>query len=254
MKCASEKSPWLSCYSPKADADFRLLCFPYAGAGASVFRPWSEAAGPALEVQGIQLPGREYRLREPLLTDVSSVVDALIPDIVNLLDKPFSIFGHSLGALIAFEFTRKLQRLSLPLPQRLFVSARQAPQIPLRGQKTHLLPESHLMEELRHYAGTPEVVLQDNGLMSILLPIIRADLAMNETYDYTPASQLPCPISAFAGLKDTKVSVSSVEAWADQTSQDFEVYYFSGNHFFIKQDYPSILNFIRQGFAQADPG
>ncbi len=250
MRCILKRSPWFSCYSPRVNADFRLLCFPYAGAGASVFRQWAAAADPSIEVQGVQLPGRESRLREPLLTDINLVVDALIHDAVDFLDKPFSIFGHSLGALIGFEFTRRLQSLSLPLPQRLFVSARQAPQVLLHGEKTHLLPESHLKEELRHYAGTPEVVLQDNDLMRILLPIIRADLAMNETYNYTPGSPIPCPISAFVGLKDSKISISSIEAWTAQTSQDFEAYYFDGNHFFIKQDYPSILNFIKQDFAQ----
>lgn len=252
MRCTLKQSPWFSCYSPRVNADFRLFCFPYAGAGASVFRQWAAAADPSIEVQGVQLPGRESRLREPLLTDINLVVDALIHDAIDFLDKPFSIFGHSFGALIGFEFTRRLQRLSLPLPQRLFVSARQAPQVLLHGAKTHLLPESQLKEELRHYAGTPEVVLQDNDLMRVLLPVIRADLTINETYDYIPAIPISCPISAFAGLKDRKISISSIEAWAAQTTQDFKVHYFDGDHFFIKQKYPSILNFIREDFAHGN--
>jgi surfactin synthase thioesterase subunit len=248
MKVILENSPWFKCFKPKPDADFRLFCFPYAGSGASVFRKWAQESTPEIEVQGIQLPGRESRLREPLLTSVDSVVDALVHDMANLIDRPFSIFGHSLGALIGFELTRRLQKLSLPLPQRLFVSARQAPHVPLEGQKIHLLPEAHLKAELRHYAGTPEVVLQDNDLMRVLLPIVRADLAMNETYDYVPGQPIPCPISAFLGSQDQKVSPSSVEAWATQTSKDFKVHRFYGNHFFIQQDYPAILNFIKQDF------
>jgi medium-chain acyl-[acyl-carrier-protein] hydrolase len=244
MKLSLEERLWFKCFNPRPDAALRLFCFPYAGAGASAFRIWAQNAPTGLEVQGVQLPGRESRLREPLFTSVDTLVDALVPAMVDLLDKPFSIFGHSLGALIGFELTRRLQELSLPLPQRLFVSARQAPQIPLDGEKLHLLPEAHLKEELRHYAGTPEIVLQDTNMMSLLLPTIRADMAMNETYSYVPGSPVSCPISAFAGLRDAKVSVASVEAWAVQTSLDFEISCFDGNHFFVKQEYPFILNAV----------
>lgn len=246
MKSTLEKSPWFRCLNPKPDASFRLFCLPYAGAGASVFRQWDQVVCPEIELQAIQLPGREARLREPLLTSVGSVVDALVPDMADLLDKPFSIFGHSLGALIGFELVRRLQKLSLPIPDRLFVSARQAPQVALDGPGMHLLPEADFREELRCYAGTPEVVLQDNDMMRLLSPILRTDIAMNETYDYVPGFPIPCPISAFAGLKDSKVSVSSVKAWADQTSQEFKIYCFDGNHFFLKQHYVSMLGYIEK--------
>lgn len=251
MKTASQNSAWFRCFHPRPDSAFRLFCFPYAGAGASVFRSWAQEAPTGIEVYGIQLPGREFRLREPLLTDVNAVVDAIAPEMADLLDKPFAIFGHSLGALIGFELTRRLQALSLPTPQRLFVSARQAPQVPLEGKQIHLLPEAELKAELRDYAGTPEVVLQDDSLMSLLLPVVRADIGMNETYQYVSELPISCPISAFAGLRDSKVRVASVEAWAEQTTEDFKLHCFDGNHFFLKEHYLAMLEHIRQGLEVA---
>jgi medium-chain acyl-[acyl-carrier-protein] hydrolase len=213
-----------------------LFCFPYAGSGASVFRPWSLQVASPIEIYGIQLPGREYRLKEQPITDIKVLVEALMSALLPFLDRPFAIFGHSVGALIGFEVTRQLQRQSWPMPQRLFVSARQAPHWALSGKILHQLSDSALKEELRTYGGTPELVLQNHELMSLFLPVLRADLTINETYHYEVGKLLNCPISAFAGLQDTKVSIASVEAWAEHTTQAFHLRLFPGNHFFIKEE------------------
>jgi medium-chain acyl-[acyl-carrier-protein] hydrolase len=241
-----DSTPWLLCPNPRPKAQLRLFCFPYAGAGASVFRPWAMAAPPEIEVYGVQLPGRESRFKEPLFTQIAPLIDPIITNLRARLDQPFAFFGHSVGALIGFEVTRRLQQRSLPMPQRLFVSARQAPQLLLPDQPLHCLSTANLKEKLLHYGGTPPAILQNDEWMELFLPILRADLALNETYRYTAAAPLNCPISAFGGLQDRQVSVDSVEAWAEQTTQSFNLRLLSGGHFFLKAETPAILQAIQE--------
>ncbi len=147
----------------------------------------------------MQLPGRESRLRDPCFTGLEPLVQALPP----YLDMPYAFFGHSLGALIGFELARALVRESRPGPVHLFVSDHSAPQIQNPDPPIHQLPEPDFIKKLRHLNGTPGEVLQHAELMALLLPVLRADFAINETYVYIPGSLLDCPISAFGGLQDS---------------------------------------------------
>lgn len=242
----SDKDRWLKCFNPKPESAFRLFCCPPAGSGTLFFRNW--ALGdlfPEAEMHAICFPGRESRFREPLFTDINQLIDALLPNMLSYLDKPFLIFGHSLGAIIGFEIAHRLQSQDLPLPIKLFVSARQAPGVDLQNKGLHLLPDSELKEELRLYAGTPEAVLHDDGFMKLLLPIVRADLQMNETYNFVHRVQLDCPISAFAGLNDPVTSVSDVNCWAEHTKQEFKLHTYAGGHFPTRQEIISIMSIIK---------
>jgi medium-chain acyl-[acyl-carrier-protein] hydrolase len=178
---------------------------------------------------------------EAPFTRLAPLVQALAQALAPLLDKPFAFFGHSLGALIAFELARHLRRQSGVWPIRLFVSADRAPQIPARDRPMHALPEDEFLGELRRLNGIPEKVLEHADVMKIMLPILRADLAVYETYVYSTELALPCFISGFGGLHDQRVSRGDLEAWRDQTSATFSLKMFPGDHFFLNTAQPFLV-------------
>jgi medium-chain acyl-[acyl-carrier-protein] hydrolase len=212
---------------------FRLFCFPYAGGGASFFRTWPERLPPDIEVCAVQLPGREDRFKETPFTELSALIDALAEVLYPYLDFPFAFFGHSLGALISFELTRRLRRQKAPCPGHLFVSGSRAPQLPDPDPPIHHLPDAEFIEELGRFNGTPKAVLDNPELMEVFLPLLRSDIRLCETYVYDHEAPLDCPISAFGGLKDEEVSREELAAWCDQTRVRFNIQMFPGDHFFL---------------------
>jgi len=231
---------WIAFRKPNPQARLRLFCFPYAGTGALIFRTWPDGLPAEVEVCPVEFPGRGTRLMETPFTQLSPLVEALAQALVPVLDKPFAFFGHSLGALVGFELARQLRRQSGVQPVRLFVSADRAPQIPHRDRPIHALPEGEFLVELRRLNGSPGKVLEDMELMQIMLPILRADFAVYETYVYATEPPLDCPISVFGGLQDHRVSRGDLEAWCDQTSASFSLQMFPGDHFFLNTT-PSLL-------------
>ena len=224
----------------------RLFCFPYAGTGASIFRTWPDGLPTDVEVCPVQFPGRGTRLKEAPFTRLSSLVEALAEALVPLLDKPFAIFGHSLGALAGFELARQLRRQFGIQPVRLFVSADRAPQIPPRDRPIHALSEGDFLTELRRLNGIPEMILEDAELMQLVIPIVRADVAAYETYVYATEPPLDCPISGFGGLEDRRVSRADLEAWREQTSASFSLRMFPGDHFFLNTAQSPLLQVLSQ--------
>ena len=241
---AAAFDPWISFRKPDPETRLRLFCFPYAGAGALIFRTWSDRLPADVEVCPVQLPGRGTRLMERPFTHLPPLIQALAQALLPLLDKPFAFFGHSLGALVAFELARQFRRQYGVQPVRLFVSADRAPQIPRRDRPIHALPEREFLAELRRLDGTPELVLEEAELMQIMLPVVRADFAVYETYAYSSEPPLDCLISGFGGLQDHRVSRSDLEAWRDQSSISFSLRMFPGDHFFLNQ--PLLLQVLSQ--------
>src|ERR1700674_5350722 len=188
---------WFPFRKPDPDARLRLFCFPYAGAGALIFRSWSDALPSDVEVCPIQLPGRGTRLMERPFTQLTPLVEVLARALAPLLDMPFAFFGHSLGALVSFELALRIRREYGRHPVRLLVSAARAPQFPHRRSPIHALPEKEFLAELRRLNGTPGELLDHQELMEIMLPLLRADFAVYETYSYSNETPLNCPISAF---------------------------------------------------------
>lgn len=247
-------TPWIIYSRPNPKARLRLFCFSYAGAGASIFRTWPAQLPLDIEVCSIQLPGRENRLKEALFTELTPLIRALMPSFLPHLDLPFVFFGHSVGALISFEVARQLRRLQHSNPLHLFSSGRGAPQLPALDPPIHQLPDAEFINELRHYNGTPTNVLQNVELMNLFLPILRADLAINETYVYRPEASLRSSISVFGGLQDEKVDRTSLAAWQDQTDSTFTLDMFPGDHFFLKSQQGALLRtisneLVRLGFC-----
>ena len=246
MITAPALEPWITCRKPSPKARLRVFCFPYAGGGVSIFRAWSDGLPADVEVCPVQLPGRGTRLMEPPFTRLSPLIQALAQALFPLLDKPFVFFGHSLGALVSFELARQLRREYAIKPVRLFISADRAPQIANRDPAIHTLPEEEFLVELCHLNGTPGEVLEDDELRAIMLPLLRADFAVYETYEYSTEPPLDCPISAFGGLQDRRVSRGDLEAWRDQTSVAFSLRMFPGDHFFLNTTRPSLLEALSQ--------
>jgi len=249
MTTATAFDSWIAFRKPNPQARLRLFCFPYAGPGASIFRTWSDGLPADVEVCPVQFPGRETRLMEAPFTQLSPLVQALAQALVPLLDKPFAFFGHSLGALVGFELARQLRKQPgqpAVQPVRLFVSGDRAPQIPQRNRPIHALPEREFLVELRRLNGIPGKVLENAELMQIMLPALRADFAVYETYVYSTEPPLNCPISIFGGLQDRRVSRGDLEAWRDQTSVSFSLRMFPGDHFFLNTTQPLLLHELSQ--------
>jgi medium-chain acyl-[acyl-carrier-protein] hydrolase len=246
MTAATAFNSWIAFRKPNPQARLRLFCFPYAGAGAAIFRTWPDGLPAYVEVCPVQFPGRGTRLMEAPFTRLSPLVQALAQTLGPLLNKPFAFFGHSLGALVGFELARQLRRQFGVQPVRLFVSAAHAPQIPSRHRPIHALPEGEFLDELRHLNGTPGEVLKHAELLQIMLPVLRADFAVYETYVYSPEPPLTCCISSFGGLQDHRVSRDDLDGWRDQTRASFSLRMLPGDHFFMNATQPLLLQVLSQ--------
>lgn len=248
----TKANSWLQYWQRKPQARVRLFCFPYAGGGASLFRTWSERLSQNIEVCPVQLPGREERLLERPFSNLPVLLDALVPALLPYLDMPYAFFGHSMGSLISFELARYLRQMEYShMPVYLFVSGHSAPQIPDPNSPTYHLPELEFIKELRHLNGMSEELLQNAEFLQVLMPLLRADFVLCDTYKYIHKKPLPLPISAFAGLQDPKVTHDSMSAWHMQTSgpnasANFRLRFFEGDHFFIHKEGVALLQAISQ--------
>lgn len=238
-------SPWIVIHRPKPQARLRLFCFPFAGGAASIFRTWGDELPADIEVCAVQLPGRESRRQEPLLRSVQQIVDALAKTIGPQLDRPFAFFGHSMGASVAFELARRLERQGDSGPVHVFVSAREAPHFPAKKGR-HTMSDELLTRELRQMGGTPEVVLRDAELMEMFLPIVRADLEVTDTYRYEPGPPLRCPLTALRGTADREIYEAEVEGWREYTSGAFTLHSIAAGHFFVGTHRAQVLGWVSE--------
>ena len=226
------------------NTSIRLICLPYAGGNSALFRSWQEALPPHVQVTPVELPGHGYRYREPLLYSMPDVVETLAANVVPLLDRSFAIFGYSLGALIGFELSRHLRRYHDRIPERLFVAACRPPFLPDSRPPLHNLPEHQFRQELRRLGGTPKEVLERDELMRLMLPMLRADFAVLETYEYQPDGPLSCPIIALAGTEDAEAPPETIAAWSRETAARSALHLLPGGHFFIQSARVALLRIV----------
>lgn len=239
--------PWIACPKPNPQARLRLFCLPCAGGTTSAYSTWSNNLPADVEVCLVQLPGRGSRLMEQPFTRFSSLIQTLMPILRPYLNIPFAFFGHSMGAVLGFEIARQLRSWDNPSPIHLFACSCAAPQALNFNPPIHILPEAAFVAELRRrYNAIPQPILENNELMQLFLPCLRADFAMLETYVYTTESPLDCPISVFGGLQDGAVSANGLEAWRNQTSSPFTLQMFSGDHFFLHNPKSRFLQSLSQ--------
>lgn len=239
-----QKTKWIVRPRPNAQARLRLITFPYAGGGASLFRQWQQELPSSIEVCAVQLPGRENRFNEPALSDLPTMIEALVPEILPLLNLPFAFFGHSMGALISYELSCALRREYRRNPAWFFASGRRAPHAPGSSFPMHQLPDD-LFLRLVLTADTPAQMAQaDPTLSRLMLPVLRADLTLCETYVCGSAPPLDCPITAFGGVSDPRVGYDELMAWSQYTRGKFATRLFPGDHFFLQRAQSALLQVI----------
>ena len=224
---------WVIFPKPNPAAALRLFCFHHAGGNAHAFHGWLGHLPPVVELAAVQLPGSGYRLNAPYIRRMASLSRIVAQELLPYLDKPFVFFGHSLGALLCFETARSLRRENRRQPEHLFVSASEAPHRRSLGEMFSSLPTNALVNKLREFNGTPVEALQSDELLDLMLPTIRADFELWDTYEYYPESSLECPMTIYGGLEDQEIEAERLAAWSEMTVGACEIRMFPGGHFYL---------------------
>jgi len=243
-------SAWMPYGQDHPDARLRLFCFPCAGSGASMFRTWTRYLPAGVDLRAVQLPGRENRRQEAPYTDLKPLVSDAAVALEPLLDKPFAMFGHSMGALVAFEAAREIRRRSGPVPIHLFLSSYPAGQTLGSRQLIADLPEEDFLAAALDYNWVPEQLLKNRELTTAVLSIFRADVAACESYAYLHETPFACPISAFGGLEDRHVDRSDLLAWREQTLGSFRLRLFPGDHAYFQGCRERLVSAIAAALGQ----
>lgn len=245
---------WFTRLVPRPHARVRLFCLPNAGVGGSVYRLWASAMPETIEVQAVQLPGRETRFREPALRRIPAVVDGLCAALAGRLDRPFAFFGHSMGAVVASEVARALHARGAAQPSHLFVSAYRPPHLPALHPPIHTLSDAEFIAEIqRRYGGIPAAVLQEADLMALLLPGLRADIEALETHLPAARPPLTCPIAVFGGDRDGVTPLAHLEAWRGETTGPVRVRVFSGGHFYLDPCRAEVIADVAASLSSLSP-
>jgi len=222
----------------------QLICCPHAGGGPSTYSPWARAlADYPFEVAAAHLPGRETRAGEPPARDLDVIIGALCDAIEARGDRRFALFGHSMGAVVAFEVARRLRDRGAPAPAHLFVSGAPAPQLPRVDPGLRFIDDdsAFLAAVADNYGGVPRIVLERAELRGGEVAALRADLALTETYVYRDAPPLDCGIVAYGGDADPIVGGERLTAWQAQTTGAFSSRRFAGDHFYLNRARDALL-------------
>jgi medium-chain acyl-[acyl-carrier-protein] hydrolase len=223
-----------------------LFCLPHAGGSASAYHAWPADLPDDVEMAAVQLPGRTYRIKEAPFFRMEALTEALIAALESYLDRPFVIFGHSLGALTAFETVRRLRATGKPQPIHLIVSGRRAPHVPGKEPQLHRAPDGEFLQAMQELFGMPAELRNDSGLMALSMPALRADFELMETWSYQPEAPVEMPITAIGGCSDPTLPFSGLEAWREQTTASFESYWLPGTHFYLNEQRRSVLALLER--------
>ncbi|MFE2546309.1 thioesterase II family protein [Actinacidiphila glaucinigra] len=241
-------SRWIRRYHPSEGGRVRLVCLPHAGGSASFYFPMSQALAPASDVLSVQYPGRQDRRDEPGITDMATYADALTRELLPWIDRPLAFFGHSMGAVLAFEVTRRLEREHGVTPLRIFASGRRAPSSH-RHETVHLRDDDGVVAEMRELSGTDSRILGDEEILRMVLPAIRSDYTAIENYRATPGDRVSTPITVLTGDADPRTTREEAQAWAQHTTGEFEIHCFAGGHFFLANHQEAIMKLVSEGLT-----
>jgi medium-chain acyl-[acyl-carrier-protein] hydrolase len=244
-KLQTKHSPWLLPLKHSAASSLSVFCFPYAGAGASVYRSWNKLFTPDMNLYAIQAPGRETRFSEDFVGSIPELASTVAKEILNTTDKPIVLFGHSLGAACAYETARALEHTGRS-PELLILSGRQGPgSISKRAPIAHL-SDTEFLQHVLTYKGTPAAVLENEELMELLLPLLRADFSLAEQYKPRPEPLLTCPVLGLGSTQDEWLDHESLERWGDLTLGSFESHWFEGDHFYLNHRTEELVSYVQK--------
>jgi surfactin synthase thioesterase subunit len=242
---------WLRNVAPRPHAAVRLVCFPHAGGSASVYRPWQRMS-PAIEVHAVQYPGRADRINDDIVDDATTMVHLLLPELIPLFDRPVALFGHSVGALVAYEAARTLEARRTP-PVHLFVSG--SPSADDRARPRFSALDDHaLVGELAAMGGTETELLNDPEIRNLVLPYVRGDLRLADDYRHEPYPPLSAPITSLLGDADPLVTPEQAARWAKLTSGPFDQRVLPGDHFYLISAQGDVIAEIETRLAVAASG
>ncbi|MFI7000142.1 thioesterase II family protein [Nocardia sp. NPDC050175] len=241
---AIDARKWMP-YPSAGGAPTTLYCLPHAGAGASTYLPWRKELQPDVDVVPLQPPGREMRMRDEPFENLTPLLNDLLAAMDGVWQEPFALFGHSLGALVAFELARRLSAGEGPRPAHLIVSGRRAPQHPSRLPWIRMADDPMLLEIVRRLGGTPDEILDDEQMRQTVLTLMRADLGVDQTYRYRPDPPLDVPITVLSGSTDSHVTMAELEPWAECGSAGVDIRLVPGGHFFVVTQRETVLRRVR---------
>ncbi|MFI6346683.1 thioesterase II family protein [Streptomyces sp. NPDC050560] len=241
---------WIRRFFPSEEAAVQLVCLPHAGGSAAFYRPMAQALSPGLDVLCVQYPGRMERHREPLVDDLGTLADQVAEAVLGTVDRPYALFGHSMGAILAFEVALRGQE-SGRAPVRVFASGRRAPSTH-RDERVHQRDDNGLIADVKTLSGTDGRVFGDDELMRMVLPAIRNDYKAIETYEHTPGPRLTCPVTVLTGDTDPKVNAEEAAAWEAHTDGGFEMHTYRGGHFYLVDHAPEVLRLVDRQLTGAE--
>lgn len=241
-----DASRWFPGHLALPAAEVRLFCLPYAGGGASAYRPWTQRLAPEVDTVPVQLPGRETRRHEPAIERAEALIDQLAEPLLAHADRPYALFGHSLGGLLAFELAHALTGCGHP-PIHLFVSGWEPPHLPRPAGRVdaHTLPDEQLVEHVLRLAGMPPQMRWLADLLRATMPALRADLTAGETYRWRQRPALTLPMTALAGRDDPLVEPGRFAAWSELGGCGVRIRLLPGGHFYLHQRVDPLLAIIR---------
>lgn len=238
---------WCRRFHPAPEAAHRLVCFPHAGGSASFYLPVAAALSPHVDVLAVQYPGRQDRRSEPLIDDIGTLADRIHEVLRGWADRPLTFFGHSMGAVVAFEVARRFERYGGG-PVRLFASGRRAPSR-YRNENVHRRDDEGIIAEVKAMSGTDSRLLGDEELIRMILPALRGDYRAVETYRCEPGATVRSPITALVGDSDSKTSLDEAQDWEKHTTGEFGLRVFPGGHFYLSSRAADVLEVLSGHFA-----
>lgn len=246
-------SPWILRRTPRPDASVRLFCLPFAGGSASAYRDWSDQLPASIEVLPVELPGHGMRLGEPPIPTLLPLIEAMLVGLAPWMDRPYALFGHSMGALIAFEATRLLRRRRQPLPVLLAASGYRAPHLPDPEPSIRALDDDALIDRLGRLGGTPPEILQSRELLNLLIPVFRADFSVTETWTSPDDAPLGLPMLILGGLWDPRAPRDMLPEWSSHAASTIKIHLFPGDHFYLRTTPAPVLRTLAEALAHALP-